>query len=269
VSTGGAQARAAVALAYDVQGPAGGPPVVLVHSIGTDREVWRDHVAPLTAAGYLVIRVDLRGHGRSPVPGGPYAVGDLGTDVLALLDRLGVHRADVVGVSIGGAVGLWLAAEAADRVGRLVVCCSAAWFGGPDVWGPRGHEALLRGTAALVDATVSRWFTPSFRAEHDTRVEPVRRTFRATDPVGYAGCAAALAALDLRPELPRVVAPTLVIAGAHDEATPLATSSAPLADHLPNARLRVVDAAHLAPYERPDLVVPLVLDHLEPTRSGP
>ncbi|MGE4427460.1 MAG: 3-oxoadipate enol-lactonase [Solirubrobacteraceae bacterium] len=252
-----------VALAHDIDGPADGTAVVLLHSIGTDRRLWRAHVAPLVADGLRVISVDLRGHGGSPVPDGPYAMADLGGDVVSLLDRLGITRAHVVGVSIGGAVGLWLAAHRPDRVSRLVGCCTAAWFGGPDLWVPRAATARRDGTAALVDSTAERWFTPEFRTEEPGAVDAVRRTFVATADEGYAGCADALAACDLRTDLPRIVAPTLIVAGAHDAGTPPDTAARPIVAAIPGSRLEVVDdAAHLAPYERPDVVGPLIRRHL-------
>lgn len=251
-----------VPLARGLRGEPDDPLVVLLHSIGTDRELWRDHVDPLAAAGHRVAALDLRGHGASPVPQGPYAIAELADDVTALMDTLGYARADVVGVSIGGAVGLWLAAHAPGRVARLVVCCTAAYFGGPEVWAPRAAAARKHELSALADGTVERWFTPQFRHDHADRVGPIRRTFLHSPAEGYAACAEALAAYDLRLGLGRITAPTLVVAGRHDTATPVDTAARPLADGIAGARLQIVDAAHLAPYERPDIVGPLVHDHL-------
>ncbi len=257
----------AVTLAHAAAGPAHGPPVVLLHSIGTDRSLWDDHVGPLAAAGHRVLTVDLRGHGASPVPPGPYAVADLGDDVVATLDALGLASADLVGVSIGGAIALSLAARRPQRVRRLVVCCSAPWFGGPDVWGPRAAAARDEGLGALVAGTVERWFTAPFRAGHPARVARIARVLAGTAPEGYAACADALAAVDLRPALPAVAAPTLVIGGADDVATPVERGAAVIAAAVPGARLEVVPAAHLAPYERPDLVGALLRRHLRAERT--
>jgi len=252
-----------VALAHAVHGPADGPPVVLLHSIGTDRAVWDDHVGPLVADGRRVIAADLRGHGASPVPPGPYAVADLAADVTLLLDELGLAEADVAGVSLGGAVGLWLARHHADRVRRLAACCTAAHFGGVANWGPRIATARAEGLAPLADGTVERWFTAAFRAERPDRVAPVRDRFVAGAAEGYAAAGEALAALDLRDELGAVAVPTLVVGGVHDTATPVDVAARPMAAAIPGARLELVDAAHLAPYERPDLVGPLLRAHLD------
>lgn len=258
-----AEARVSVELAHEIAGPAGCPLVVLLHSIGTDRDVWAEHVAALTTAGRRVLRVDLRGHGRSPVPPGPYAVADLAADVVCLLDRLDEPHADVCGVSLGGAVALELALAAPHRIRRIVVCCSAPWFGGREVWGPRIATARAEGAAPLADGTVGRWFTPSFCREHPDRVDLVRETLVRTAPEGYAAAAEALAAFDVRDALSGIAIPTLVVGGAHDVATPVDLSSRPMAAAIPGARLEIVPAAHLAPYERPDLVAPLLLEHLD------
>jgi 3-oxoadipate enol-lactonase len=251
-----------VALAHDDVGPRDGAPVVLLHSIGTDRTVWADHVAGLSEDGHRVLVPDLRGHGRSPVPAGPYAIQDLAADVLALLDRHDLPTADVAGVSLGGAVGLWLARHRPDRVRRLVACCTAAHFGGRDTWGPRIAAARATGLEPLADPTVERWFTAPYRERHPERVARIRARFLASPAEGYAAAGEALADLDLRDELHRIAAPTLVIGGVHDVATPVDVAARPMAAAIPGARLALVGAAHLAPYERPDLVGPPLRSHL-------
>jgi 3-oxoadipate enol-lactonase len=250
-------------LPYETAGPEDGPAVVLLHSIGTDREVWRSLVAPLAEAGLRVVLVDLRGHGRTPAPPGPYDLEALGTDVLELLDALGLRRASIAGVSLGGMVAAWLGIHAPDRVDRLVLCCTAAYLGGPATWGPRAATVRAEGTAAVAESSLGRWLTPAYAADHPGVVAALRRTIESTDPAGYAGCAEAIAGMDLRPEVGSVRAPTLVVAGADDPATTLDEHLRPLADGIPGARLLVVDgAAHLAPLERPDVVGPAVVAHL-------
>lgn len=261
-----------VALAHQTAGPVTGPPVVLLHSIGTDHRLWREQIAPLANAGRRVVAVDLRGHGGSPAPAGPYAVADLAGDVLALLDRLAIERAAVAGVSLGGAVGLWLAIHAGDRVARLAACCTAAWFGGPAAWEPRAAAVRAGGTAAIVELSLDRWLTPAFRDARPDVADALRATLRATADPGYLGCAAALGAVDLRPDLGRIAVPTLVIAGRDDQATTLDGHLRPLAAAIPEARLAVVSgAAHLAPLERPAEVSALLaelLDGPDPAAPG-
>jgi 3-oxoadipate enol-lactonase len=252
-----------VALAHEAAGPEDGPAVVLLHSIGTDREVWRPVIPHLVAAGLRVVLVDLRGHGATAATPGPYTLPTLGTDVLGTLDTLGLRAASVAGVSLGGMVAAWLGVHAPGRTERLVLCCTAAWLGGPAMWGPRAAQARDEGTASLADAALGRWLTPAFAAAHPETVDALCATISATDPEGYAGCAAAIGAMDLRPDLHRIVAPTLVVAGAEDPATTLDEHLRPLADAIPGARLLTVDAAsHLAPLERPDVVGPAIAAHL-------
>ncbi|MEA2277728.1 MAG: 3-oxoadipate enol-lactonase [Solirubrobacteraceae bacterium] len=240
-----------------------GPVVVLSHSIGTDHRVWDAQVAPLVAAGLRVVRYDHRGHGASPTPPGPYAIGDLGADVLALLDTLEVASASVVGISLGGMVALWLGAHAPGRVDRLVACCTSARIDPPDLWLERAAIARRDGMAALVDSILPRWVTPAFAEAHPEAMARLRDVVERTPGEGYAGCAEAIAAMDQTADLRRIRAPTLVVGGGQDVATPAAEHSAPIAAAIPGARLEILDAApHLASVERPDEVTRVVLEHL-------
>lgn len=256
-------ARPTVALAHDVAGPADGPVVLLVHSIGTDRSLWSAQVEPLVAAGLRVVVPDVRGHGDSPVPDGPYAIADLGADLVALLDTLAVGRASVVGLSIGGMAALWMAAHAPARVERLVACCTSPKLGPIDMWTERAAIARAQGTAALSDAVLERWLTEATRAARPDLVEEVRAMLARTPGEGYAGCAEAIAAMDLTGDLGRIAAPTLVLAGAEDTATPAQGHGDVIASAIAGARLELVPgAAHLAPLERPEDVTPRLVSHL-------
>ncbi|WP_026912613.1 3-oxoadipate enol-lactonase [Patulibacter minatonensis] len=252
-----------VVLAHEKEGPADAPAVLLLHSIGTDREVWRPVAERLRAAGLRPVLVDLRGHGASPAPAPPYALADLADDVLALQDALGLGAPHVAGVSLGGMVAQWLGIHAPDRVDRLVLCCTAAHLGGPGMWDPRVEAVLRDGTSVLADGSIDRWVTPAFRAAHPGTEAALRRTVSTTPAAGYAGCASAIGAMDLRADLRRITAPTLVLAGADDPATTLEDHLRPLTDGIPGARLAVVPgASHLAPLERPDVVAEAMLHHL-------
>lgn len=246
---------------HEVSGPADGPPLLLANALGTSLRLWDPQLAGL-AARFRVIRFDTRGHGRSPVPAGPYTIGELGADALAVLDRLGVARAHVCGLSLGGAVGMWLARYAPERVDRLVLCCTAARFGPPAPWVERARTVRARGTAAIADAVAGRWFTPGFAARAPERVAAVRAMLAETPAEGYAACCDLLARFDLRPVLGAIAAPTLVVSAAEDQATPPGYGAG-IARGIPGARFVVVaDAAHLANIERPDVLTGLVLDHL-------
>lgn len=249
-------------LAYDVHGPQDAPTILLGSSLGTTRAMWDPQLDALSQR-LRVVRYEHRGHGASPAPNGPYDIDDLGRDVLRLLDGLGIDEFGYAGVSLGGMVGLWLAAEIPDRVRRLAVCCSSALPGGAPGWHERAATVRKDGTAAVAEPVVSRWFTPGWAADHPATVQEFTRemSHHMLDE-GYAGCCEALAELDLRERLGAVAADTVVLAGADDLALP-PDHSRLIADLVPQARLVIVpDAAHLATVERADLCTPLLLDHL-------
>ena len=249
-------------LNYLLEGPEDAPVLVLSNSLGTAMEMW-DAQAPALRERFRLLRYDTRGHGGSPAPPGPYEIGDLGRDVIHLLDRLGIERASFCGLSVGGMTGMWLAAEAPERVERLVLLCTSALLGPKSVWDGRIATATERGMATLVDGVIERWFTPAFRAENPEVVGKMARTLRETDPGGYAGCCSAIRDMDLRDRLPSIEAPTLVVSGAEDPATPPKHGRL-IRDAIPDARFEVVpDAAHIANVERPEEITQLILTHLE------
>ncbi|GAA1079846.1 3-oxoadipate enol-lactonase [Nocardiopsis composta] len=245
-----------------VDGPAGAPVVVLAGSLGSTLEMWRPQVGPLLAAGLRVVRYDHRGHGGSPVPPGPYSIAGLGGDLLRLLDRIGAERASVAGVSLGGMVGMWAAALHPERINRLALLCTSALLGPPEGWTDRAATVRAEGTGAVAGPVVGRWFTPAYAEREPEAVARMRDTVAATPPEGYAGCCEAIADMDLRPELPGIGAPTLVLAGGDDPATPAEHARA-IAGLIPGARLHVLDGgAHLASWECADQVNPLLVEHL-------
>jgi 3-oxoadipate enol-lactonase len=249
-------------LNYLLEGPEDGPVLVLSNSLGTALEMWDDQ-APVLGDRFRLLRYDTRGHGRSPAPPGPYAIGDLGGDVVRLLDRLGIERASFCGLSVGGMTGMWLGAESPGRVERLVLLCTSALLGPKGVWDERIATATEQGMSALVGGVIERWFTPAFRSQNPATVEKLATTLRETDPEGYAGCCAAIRDMDLRDRLPSIEAPTLVVSGAEDPATPPGHGRL-IRDAIPGARFEVVPgAAHIANVERPEKITQLILNHLE------
>jgi 3-oxoadipate enol-lactonase len=254
-------------LHHEVAGRDDAPALLLGGSLGTTLAMWDPQVEPLSER-WRMIRFDHRGHGGSPVPRGPYAIDDLGRDVLALIDRLEIERASYCGLSIGGMVGMWLAANVPERIDRLVLICTSAHL--PPASGYAERAAIVRaaGTPDVVaDTVLERWFTPDYAEQHLDLVAHHRAMIAATPAEGYASCCEAIAALDLRPELPRIAAPTLVIAGADDSATPPVHAHI-IADAIPAARLRVLDgAAHLASVQQADAVTRLIADHLDSRRE--
>jgi len=245
-----------------------GAPLVLGNSLGTTVAVW-DPLVPALAERHRLIRYDHRGHGQSPAPPGPYEIADLAADVIELLDRLEIATASYCGVSIGGMVGIWLAAHNPDRIERLVVCCSSAHMGPPSRWRERADAVREAGTVDVVaDAIVERWLTPEFAAEHPGTHDGLRTMLASSPPDGYAECCGAIERMDLRPLLPGIAVPTLVIAGARDLAAPPPEHGQLIADGIPGARYELVDAAHLASVEQPQRVSQLILDHVDAEATG-
>lgn len=248
-------------LHHQVDGEDSARPLLLLGSLGTTLAMWEPQVRAL--AGQLrLIRLDLRGHGDSPVPKGPYSIEGLGRDVLATMDRLGLDCASCCGLSIGGMVGMWLAASAPERIERLILICTSARVGG-SVYAERAAAVRAAGTPEIVaDEVLARWFTPLWAEANGALVARFRAMISGIPAEGYASCCEAVAAADLREELPRISAPTLVVAGAEDSATPPAHGEA-IADAVPGAGMVVLDqTAHLASVQRPGAVTELIVDHL-------
>ncbi|MBO1413530.1 3-oxoadipate enol-lactonase [Streptomyces sp. FH025] len=251
-----------VRLHHRTDGPPDAPVLVLGPSLGTSLSVW-DAQLPALARHHRVVRFDLPGHGGTPadvLPGHRAAtVADLADLVLALADHLGVRRFGYAGVSLGGAIGAHLAAHHPERVTALALVCSSARFGPAADWRERAELVLAEGTEALAATVPARWFTPAF-VDSPTAAALVA-DLRRTDRRGYAACCEALAGYDLRAELARITAPTLVIGGRRDPATPSAHARE-LADGIPDAGLlELADAAHLAPVEQPEAVLAALLGH--------
>lgn len=235
----------AVPLHHLVDGPADAPALVLGSSLGATTEMWEPQVAGLSGR-FQVIRYDHRGHGRSPVPPGPYELADLGSDVLDLLDRLGLGVAHIGGLSLGGMVAMWLAANASERVDRLVLMSTAAKLGSPEAWAERAATVRAGGTGAVADTVVARWFTPEFAAANPSVVTGYRDMIASTPPAGYAACCGVVERMDLIGSLPGISAPTLVMVGTEDPATP-PEHAEQIAAGIPGARLELLPGhAHLA-----------------------
>lgn len=253
----------AVEVHHEAAGPTDAPVVLLANALGSDLHMWDRQMTALSR-GHRVVRYDLRGHGRSPVPPGPYSLADLADDAIALLDRLGVDRAHMVGLSLGAMVTMQVAATAGDRVGRLALCCTSAHLPPPRRWQTRAATVRADGMGAVADAVVERWVTPAFAAANPDAVRDLRAMASGTAAEGYAGCCEAIGTMDMRDDLHRITAPTLLIAGADDPAIPVEHAEA-IARVVPDARTVVVGpAAHLATVEQPHAVTGHILRHLDP-----
>jgi len=241
-------------------GPADAPVLLFSNSLGTSLEMW-DAQMPAFAERFRVLRYDMRGHGRSAVPPGPYSIADLGRDVLALLDANGIGRVRFCGLSMGGMTGMWLGCHAPERLEKLVLCNTSAQLGSPDQWNTRIAIVQNEGMKGVAEGVIGRWFTPEFREREPSEVARVRRMLLETPPAGYAACCAAIRDQDQREAICAVPVPTLVVAGARDPATPPEHSRI-IASKIPGARLVELDAAHLSNIEARDRFTASVLEFL-------
>jgi 3-oxoadipate enol-lactonase len=243
-----------------LDGPADAPVVVLSNSLGTTLAMWDPQMAALKEH-FGVLRYDYPGHGLgSPKP--VSSVEELGRSVLAILDGHGIERVSFCGLSLGGAVGTWLAMHAPERIDRLVLACSSSRFGTPENWRARIETVRAGGVEAVADAVLEIWFTPGTHRDSPELVRAYREMMISAEREGYAGCCEALADWNPGDELTTIRTPTLVLAGSEDPATPPAQGEA-IAQRIPAARLSVIaGAGHLANLEQPEAFNRLLLDHL-------
>jgi 3-oxoadipate enol-lactonase len=222
--------------------------------------MWEPQLPALTGR-FRLLRYDSRGHGQSEAPADPYTIELLGRDALALLDGLGLERVSFCGLSKGGMVGQWLGAHAGERLERLVLACTSACTGSPEVWDQRIATVRTQGIVAIVPGVIDRWFTKGFQERSPEAVDRIAAMLRATDPEGYVACCAAVRDMDQREAIRVIRVPTLVIAGRHDQATP-PDQARLIAERVPGARLVELDTAHLGNVEATEAFTRAVLDFL-------
>jgi 3-oxoadipate enol-lactonase/4-carboxymuconolactone decarboxylase len=247
-----------------VEGPAGAPPLLMLHSLGTDFRVW-DAQATSLADQYRVIRPDMRGHGLTSVTPGPYTIDGLARDALALLEALGIARTHVAGLSIGGLIAQALAAQAPDRVASLLLVDTAMAIPPASLWQERAAIVRAEGVAAIVDAVMARWVTPGFM--DSPAAVGLRTLLLRTPPEGYAGAAEAVGAADLTGSTRTLRVPTLVLVGDQDAATPPEAARA-IAAAIPGARLEIITgAAHIPNDEQGEAVTAAMRRFLAPAAA--
>jgi 3-oxoadipate enol-lactonase len=235
---------------YRLEGPENRPLLLFSNSLGSDLSAW-DPQAEALRDRFRILRYDSRGHGQTAVPPGPGTVAALAGDVLGLLDALGLEKALFCGLSIGGQVGMWLGRKAPERFPKLVLCNTAARIGSVDLWNSRIEEIGRSGLAGFAPQAMERWFTPGFRESSPQVVATARSMVEQTPLAGYLASCAALRDSDQTGDVGDIRLPTLVIAGAHDPATPPAQGRA-LADAIPGARYVELEASHLSNIEAPE-----------------
>ena len=250
---------------HRLEGPSGAPVVTLTHPLGVTLALWDDHVTALTKR-YRVLRYDVRGHGGSETPPGPYTLEQMAGDLFDLLDALGIAETHFVGVSMGGLIGMTAALTRPSRIKSLVLCDTTACYG-PGVrpmWEDRIRVAESEGmTAALVDRTMAIWFTEAFRTKRPEVVERIAAMLRKSDPRGYAAAIRAIAFVDLSERIRAIICPTLVVVGEQDPGTPPAMARV-IHERIPGAELLILPGAmHCAVAEDADRFLRALLDFIE------
>jgi 3-oxoadipate enol-lactonase len=229
------------------------PVVMMSHSLGSSLAMWNPQMAALEPS-FRVLRYDVRGHGGSEAPQGPYSLELLAEDAVGLLDALGIGACHWVGLSMGGMIGQALALDHAGRLLSASLCDTAAAVGedAQPVWQERIDTVRSRGVAALAEGTLERWFTPPFLLRNPPEVELIRRLFLSTPSEGYIGCIGAIRRLNHLGRLCGIRLPVLIVVGEDDQGTPVAASEAMRA-RIDGARMVILPSArHLSNVEQPE-----------------
>jgi 3-oxoadipate enol-lactonase len=242
-------------LYYDLSGPENGQVVCFTHSLASDSGMWAEQVPPLLAAGYRVLRLDMRGHGGSDPVAGEYTMAQLAGDVAAALDFLAIPRVQFIGLSIGGMLGQAFAIDHGQRLISAMLCDTSpqTMAGAKEAWAPRiAAVTKANSVAPLADATMERWFTDAYKPRNPGRWKQIHATIGGTSAAGYLGCAGAILNVDFVPQLPAVRVPTLVVCGADDQGTPPAGNKR-IAELIPGGRYEeIANARHFPNVEHPE-----------------
>lgn len=256
---------------FDFVGPQKGPVVCFTHSLSSDGGMWAEQMAPLMAAGWRILRLDMRGHGGSDPVAGDYTMAALADDVAAALDVLGLQKVHFIGLSIGGMIGQAVALGHGSRLHSMMLCDTSPGTmpGAAAAWGPRIEAVRKAGSLEpLADATMERWFTDAWKPRHPGRWKEIRSTIAGTTPAGYLGCAAAIMNFDFVPRLPTVKVPTLVVCGTEDAGTPPAGNKQ-IAALVPGGRYEDIPGArHFPNVEFPDVFNRIMMGWLEARRAA-
>jgi 3-oxoadipate enol-lactonase len=242
-----------IAINYTLEGPANAPVVTMSHSLATDLSMW-DPTVPALTGRFRVLRYETRGHGKTDAPKGAYTLDQLADDALALLKALGISRTHWVGLSMGGMIGQTLALKAPEVFLSLSLCDTSSRIPAEakPLWADRIKTAETQGMEPLVEPTLQRWFTEPFRKSRKDVIDKVATMIRTTPPAGYAGCCAAISALDLTDKISAIKIPTIAIVGEDDPGTPVAAHKV-IQEKIAGCRLEILkSAAHLANMEQPE-----------------
>lgn len=238
---------------YQIEGRTGAPWLTFANSLATSLEMWDAQAAALKDR-YRILRFDMRGHGASGTPTPPYTMAQLAGDVLALWHALEIDRSHFVGLSLGGMIGIHLAARRPEKFRCLIAsdCRADADEAYQAVFVERIRVTREKGMAGMVEPTLARFFTPAFAAGNPAVIERFRQMIRSTSPDGHVGCCEALRGLAEGANLARIRVPTLFVGGEHDIGAPPQIMQA-MAAATPGARyVMLAGAGHIANVEAPD-----------------
>jgi 3-oxoadipate enol-lactonase len=252
-----------ITMHYELEGPESAPVVTLSHSLATDLSMWDPQVAALKS-GYRVLRYDTRGHGGTDAPEGPYTLEQLAEDARALLQALRISKTHFMGISMGGMIGQILALKDPGILRSLILCDTFSRI--PEealpIWEERIGLAQKQGMDTVVESTMERWFTASFRQKPLPSLDKIRGMIRTTPLKGYVGCSRAIMRLNLTERLTEIALPTFIIVGEEDPGTPVAASQA-IHQQIKGSELVILkSAAHLSNIEQQDVFNTAVLDFL-------
>lgn len=238
---------------YELSGKKGAPVVVLSHSLSSNLLMWNPQIDALNLY-FQVLRYDTRGHGATDAPSGSYTLELLAEDVIGLLDALGIDRVHFVGLSMGGMIGQCLVLNHPHRLKSLVLCGTASFVPAEaqPVWQERLDKVRKKGTEALSEETMERWFTPVFLRQNPPMVKLIREQILATPAAGYIGCAEAIRRLNYLDSISAIKIPTLIMVGEDDPGTPVSASEA-MHERITGSKLVVLPSArHLSNVEQTD-----------------
>jgi 3-oxoadipate enol-lactonase len=232
---------------YEMEGDENKPVLMFCNSLGTTLHMW-DGQMPAVKQHFRVLRYDRRGHGKSGVPAGPYNMEMLGRDALAVMDAAKVDKISWCGLSMGGMVGMWIGANAPQRVNKLILSNTSSYFENKQIWNDRIATVKEKGLGVILQGTLERWFTKGFRDNQPAKVQKIADMFMNTKLEGYIGCGEAVRDMDHRAIIKNITAPTMVIAGSQDAGTTPEMGEF-VAKNIPGATLKMFDAAHIANVE--------------------
>lgn len=238
---------------YELHGKEGAPWLVFSHSLACTVRMWDGEIERYKDR-YRILAYDSRGHGQTAAPKGPYTLEQMADDLHALLQHVGASKAHFCGLSMGGMIGQTFAIKYPGIFQSLTLCDTTSRYPAEAaaMWQERIRMAESKGLAPLVEATLERWFTPSFRKSHPDEVRKVAALIEKTPVEGYVGCCHAIPRINVTARLKEIRCPTLVICGADDPATPPAMSRE-IHENLPGSRLELIpQAAHLSNIEQPE-----------------